>query len=141
MKEQIIKLHKEGKSVKQIAELMNCSPGTVYWHVSPGTRRSVLANQAKRRKELRKLIKEDIFQGKCCLCGYSKSLYALDFHHKEKEEKEHLISKILNGGEICKLESELSKVILVCKNCHAEIHENMHASLPESPYTNQKLRV
>jgi hypothetical protein len=59
------------------------------------------------------------FGGKCSKCGYSKNLGALSFHHLFNKEfswnKMRLLSKE-------KMQKELSKCILVCANCHAEIH-------------------
>jgi hypothetical protein len=141
MKENILKLHDQGKSAKEISEIMDCSIGTVYWHTSEKSKQSILANKRKRRGEIKHKVKSIIFGGKCCLCDYNKSLSALDFHHKDKDDKEHLIAKILNEGHISRLETELKKVILVCKNCHCEIHDGLHSDLPESPYKGQSLRV
>ena len=47
---------------------------------------------------------------------------ALDFHHINPEEKDFMLSDrnlILDWNEIKK---ELDKCILVCSNCHREIH-------------------
>lgn len=60
--------------------------------------------------------------GKCVQCGYSKCLQAMDFHHLDPKVKEFAISVegITRSWE--KIRVELDKTILVCKNCHAEIH-------------------
>ena len=58
---------------------------------------------------------------KCSVCGYDKCSEALEFHHKNPETKEFNIS-----GFHClsweKIQEELDKCILVCSNCHREIH-------------------
>jgi hypothetical protein len=65
------------------------------------------------------LIKE--LGGKCQICGYNKNFTALDFHHKNPEEKDFVISgKHNNSFEI--LLKEVRKCMLLCRNCHAEIH-------------------
>ena len=59
--------------------------------------------------------------GKCIKCGYNKYDGALDFHHLDPSKKDFSISKRKN----CSLEtikSELDKCILLCRNCHAELH-------------------
>lgn len=74
-----------------------------------------------RRKELK--IKAVKYLGsKCSKCGYSKSYNALQFHHRDPTKKDFGISsKGLIKFESIK--SELDKCILVCANCHAEIHD------------------
>ena len=70
----------------------------------------------------------DIKGGKCVKCGYNKSNAALQFHHLDPEEKDFQFSKYRltsfekNKDKIMK---ELDKCILVCANCHAEIHSAM----------------
>jgi len=72
----------------------------------------------------RLLIKEKINQYKqkgCEICGYSKNLAALHFHHINPQEKEFEVS-----SNMCrkweKIETEIKKCILVCANCHIELH-------------------
>lgn len=62
--------------------------------------------------------------GKCQNCGYKKSVYCLDFHHVNPEEKDFAIASVTRRWEIIK--RELDKCILVCRNCHGEIHEEIH---------------
>ena len=61
---------------------------------------------------------------KCCVCGYDKCISALEFHHLNPEEKEFSISTNSNIS-FEKANKELKKCILVCSNCHREIHENL----------------
>jgi len=59
--------------------------------------------------------------GNCELCGYNKCPQAMDFHHKDPKEKDFSLS----GHHCRKWESikiELDKCMLVCANCHREIH-------------------
>ena len=61
--------------------------------------------------------------GKCKICGYSKSLSALTFHHKNIEQKRFTISgnKLLKRWD--ELLKEIEKCDLLCMNCHAEVHD------------------
>ena len=61
--------------------------------------------------------------GKCCICGYKRCNGALDFHHIGP--KEFAISSKRDIG-LKKLKKEADNTILVCKNCHAEIHGGIH---------------
>lgn len=65
-----------------------------------------------------------IMGDKCCLCGYNKATTALEFHHINPEEKDFTISANANTG-FEKSAEELRKCILVCANCHREIHEGL----------------
>lgn len=61
----------------------------------------------------------------CCICGYNKCSNALEFHHLDPEEKEFSFgSARANIKSWGKLVIELRKCILVCSNCHREIHDN-----------------
>ena len=49
---------------------------------------------------------------------------SLDFHHIDPTEKDFAISTFKNK-KIDKLKEELDKCILVCSNCHGEIHDGL----------------
>ena len=76
----------------------------------------------KRRKK--NLI--SICGGKCCICGYDKTPVALEFHHLIPEEKEFGIGANGLCHNIEKDIAEIRKCILVCANCHREIHDNFY---------------
>jgi hypothetical protein len=59
--------------------------------------------------------------GKCSRCGYDKSLAALHFHHLDPSKKEFNWDR-LRQKTWEDVITELKKCILVCANCHAEIH-------------------
>lgn len=78
-------------------------------------------------KKWRILIKQKAidYKGGCCqVCGYKKCNRSLDFHHMDPSKKDFTISKYKNK-KIENLKSELDKCILVCSNCHGEIHDNI----------------
>lgn len=62
--------------------------------------------------------------GKCEKCGYNKCEGALQFHHRNPEEKEFTIGNINFGGNfnLDTLLVEVDKCELLCANCHAEKH-------------------
>ena len=62
--------------------------------------------------------------GKCEICGYSKCMAALDFHHKNPNEKDPSWEK-MRKRTFNKVKEELDKCNLVCRNCHSEIHYNI----------------
>ena len=78
----------------------------------------------KRRKSL-KIKAVEYKGGKCQCCGYYASCWALDFHHLDSSQKEFGISRRRHTRSWEKLQKELDKCILVCRNCHAEIHHGI----------------
>ena len=59
--------------------------------------------------------------GKCKFCGYNKCIHSLDIHHINPEHKDpnfKQMRKILRND----LKKELEKCVLICANCHREIH-------------------
>lgn len=61
--------------------------------------------------------------GKCEICGYDKNIAALDFHHINPDDKSfQLDARHLSNTNIEKIKEEVDKCILVCANCHREIH-------------------
>lgn len=77
----------------------------------------------KRRAIKQMLIK--LAGGKCSRCGYDKCMRALEFHHKNPEEKDFGISKCLTKS-ISFLKEEIKKCDLLCSNCHAEVHQELY---------------
>jgi DNA-binding CsgD family transcriptional regulator len=64
------------------------------------------------------------YKGGCCeTCGYNKSLRALHFHHKDPSQKDFSISGKSLSFE--RMKNEVDKCILVCSNCHSEIHDGI----------------
>jgi len=61
--------------------------------------------------------------GKCAECGYNKCLGSLHFHHPDPTVKEPNWRNIRNMS-FAKMKSAIEKCILVCANCHGEIHWN-----------------
>ena len=61
--------------------------------------------------------------GKCSICDYSKNYAALVFHHKDPSEKSFSLDmRSCSNRQPKVLESEAAKCLLLCSNCHMEIH-------------------
>lgn len=78
-----------------------------------------------RRRRKINLIK--VCGNSCNLCGYNKTVNALEFHHINPEEKEYGIASQGTCHDIEKDLQEVQKCILVCANCHREIHDNLYS--------------
>ena len=73
-----------------------------------------------RRRRKKNLI--TVSGGKCLLCGYNKTNNALEFHHIDETQKSYAISANGTCHDLEKDLNEVKKCILVCSNCHREIH-------------------
>lgn len=60
----------------------------------------------------------------CQCCGYDKCITALEFHHLDPSQKDFNFSENTNRSWAFNRE-ELKKCILVCANCHREIHAGL----------------
>lgn len=76
---------------------------------------------AKRRNKLKELAVETK-GGRCEICGYNKYIGALDFHHLDETKKSFGLSRDGLTRSWEKTKMEIDKCILVCANCHREIH-------------------
>jgi hypothetical protein len=89
------------------------------------------------RAKARKWINE-YCGGKCQCCGYDKYHGNLAFHHVNPNEKDNTLSRMINATVgWSKILKEADKCVLVCHNCHGEIH----AGLIECPSIDHKSRA
>lgn len=80
--------------------------------------------EASEKRKSRVLAKQQLVDykgGKCEICGYSKCIDALDFHHNNGE-KNFQISGGNRGMSMEKLKKEADSCMLLCANCHREVH-------------------
>lgn len=73
---------------------------------------------------MRKAMKKQAVKikgGKCQCCGYDKCIGALQFHHRNPQEKKFQLSDGILHPWQDYLE-EIEKCDLLCANCHAEKH-------------------
>jgi len=75
-----------------------------------------------RRKKNKQLLVE-YKGGRCERCGYDKCISALEFHHVDPETK--AMKNLGTTVALSKQKEEADKCILVCANCHREIHHEL----------------
>jgi hypothetical protein len=80
------------------------------------------------RSKYRKEFLVDLKGGQCEVCGYRKSMRALDFHHRERAAKKFNIGIACREVEDFVFHSLVvpeveEECILLCSNCHRELHE------------------
>lgn len=66
--------------------------------------------------------------GKCVECGYNRNAAALSFHHLGDKEFS-LDTRRFANCSWKKLREELAKCILLCANCHMEIHHPQYVMI------------
>ena len=120
MKAKIKQLRKEGKTYKEISKITGLTKSTISYHCNDNVKINTLKRQKIRRNNI-KLALVQYKGGKCEKCGYNKCIAALEFHHVNTKEKEFTIAKH-NTKSFIHLKKEVDKCMLLCSNCHKEIH-------------------
>ena len=101
----------------------SCGKEYEYNRKRNSTKKCASCHVNNRRLEVKKRAVEAL-GGKCIMCGYEKSIYALDFHHIDPSTKSFNISG--NHARTWKrIEEEIKKCVLLCANCHRELYHNI----------------
>jgi transposase len=79
---------------------------------------------ARRRRKVKRLLVEEAGGG-CHICGYSRCVAALEFHHLVPAEKSFSLSHRGVARSLAKARAEASKCALLCANCHAEVEAGL----------------
>lgn len=87
-------------------------------------------NQKRSYWKKRNFVNEYKSSRGCSICEKEFRSYCLDFHHIDDSEKDFNVGASLSSWK--KLESELEKCIVVCANCHREIH---YGGEPDGDYS------
>jgi DNA-binding CsgD family transcriptional regulator len=126
-------------SIDETAEYFKINRSTVIKYVENKhiklTKEQLRINNYNHVKSFRQKLKEKAVEykgGRCEKCGYNKCIIALEFHHMNPLEKDFNIGKnsMLAWGKVKK---ELDKCILVCANCHREIHYEQYKLCSNPP--------
>ena len=59
----------------------------------------------------------------CELCGYNRTSRALDYHHINPSLKKKDVHSCRSFLRVIK---EMNKCVLLCANCHREVHDGLH---------------
>lgn len=86
---------------------------------------------AERRRKVKRILVEEA--GGCCqLCGYDRSIGALQFHHVDPDTKRFGLAQKGHTVGIGLARAEAAKCVLLCANCHAEVEAGI-TRLPRNP--------
>lgn len=84
--------------------------------------RATRAEGRRRRYAANKAKMQEYKTSKGCFRCFIKITCCLEFHHKDPSTKEHQISDMLDKPWH-RIEEEIAKCEVVCRNCHAIIHD------------------
>lgn len=127
--EKVTKYYIEVKSIRKTAKHFNVDRKTVRRFIDE---KEILNKKEKKVSKteavinFRRRIKNKLVEykgGSCVKCGYNKSIQVLQFHHINPNEKDFTISGKSYSFE--KMKNEVDKCILLCSNCHIELHEEL----------------
>lgn len=93
----------------------------------PGSGSYCIECSKKQASERQRSLKQTCVNykgGKCMICGYDRCPAALEFHHRNPNEKDSLFAKKSRSrnSTLEKIKPELDKCDLLCSNCHREAH-------------------
>ena len=120
-KVELQKMYDDIGSIKKVAKISHISYQTLKSFIVFKDSKRIKTLKPRDTSKYRKDIKRRLVEykgGKCQICGYNRCVDALDFHHIK--EKTYNISGGTKSFE--RLKKEVDKCILVCSNCHREIH-------------------
>jgi transposase len=78
----------------------------------------------ERRRRVKQILVREA-GGACSICGYRRSVAALEFHHLDPTTKRFSLSHRGVTRSIARAREEASKCVLLCANCHVEVESGI----------------
>lgn len=73
------------------------------------------------REAAREFVTEYLLNHPCIQCG-ERDIRALEFHHRDANEKDLAITRMVTGGwSVKRIEAEISKCDVLCASCHRKL--------------------
>ncbi len=88
-------------------------------------RKEYLIDKVRKRRKITKELAVAYKGGRCIFCGYNECIDALKFHHLNSRNKDFGIGKSGYTRRLSKVFKEVDKCVIVCANCHREIHAGL----------------
>lgn len=122
-KDEILRLKSQGKTYKEIQEILGCSKGTISYHLGEGQKEK---NTIRRKKQIfiiRAYIKDYKESRSCADCKVSYPYWVMDFDHLS--DKSFGINRFTEHTlDLEKIKKEIEKCEVVCANCHRQRTHN-----------------
>ena len=74
----------------------------------------------RRRRAIKAIVVKES-GGACLICGYDRSVKALQFHHLDPSTKSFGLADGGLSRSLERVRAEAGKCVLLCANCHAEV--------------------
>lgn len=87
---------------------------------------------SRRRRRVKQILVDEA-GGRCAICGYSRYVGALEFHHRDPATKSFGLGCGGLTRSLDKARAEAAKCVLLCANCHAEVEAAIVALPDEAP--------
>jgi hypothetical protein len=116
---------RQAKAAGRVTVTMNCwrHGETEFWMEGRGTYRCLACRRervADRRRRVKQILVSEA-GGSCRICGYSRCVAALHFHHRDPREKRFGMGREGVTRSLDEMRIEARKCVLLCANCHAEV--------------------
>ncbi len=121
-KDKIILLRNEGKTYKEITEILGCTKSLISYHLNEKTKQDTARRQREQRPKYkeakRNFIWEYLSNHSCVMCGIDDPR-VLEFDHIDPSNKRAEVSRLLrtNYG-LDTIKEEIKKCRVLCANCH-----------------------
>lgn len=116
---EIFKLHGQGKSVKDISIIINCSKDAIYGFLKRHNRRNTIKSKSRgKRSEINKRFVYEYLKNHNCTDCENSDTRVLEFDHVRGIKLGNITQMARNGCEISKLLDEIDKCEIRCCNCH-----------------------
>jgi hypothetical protein len=117
-KDNIIKLYDQGKSYREIQNILGCSKGTIAYHIGAGQKEKTRI-RTNRNRTIKKREIWDMKEASGCVdCKEKYPHYMLEFDHLPEFEKIGSPTQLMQTYSWSKAMDEMDKCEIVCANCH-----------------------
>jgi len=118
-KENIFRLRAEGKSYREIEQILGCSKGTIAYHLGAGQKEKSHQRYKDIRASYTKRLRGIKEQSGCVDCKENYPHFMLQFDHLPQYEKVDLVINIARRYSWDRALEEIKKCEVVCANCHS----------------------
>lgn len=118
LKQQILSLREQGKSYRQIQAILDCSKGTIAYHLGAGQAQKTRDRTNRSRTLLKRELDEYKESVGCADCKERYPHYVLQFDHLPEFIKIDNPAQLYHKYNKERAWEEVRKCEVVCANCH-----------------------